>query len=225
MELPDIVGMAAHLAGQPKKNSTERPYPGVLASLSAQDCRELGDKYIAQTRIQRKSQKPFFIDKLPNNFLHIGLIHLILPNAKIIDARRHPLDCCFSGFKMQFADGHRYSYDLEEIGGFYRNYVRYMQHIDSVLPGRVHRAIYEHVVEDTEAEVRRLMAYCGLPFEESCLKFYENARPVRTASAQQVRVPIFKDGMDRWRRYEAWLGPLKTSLGDVLDTYPGTREF
>jgi hypothetical protein len=189
----------------------------VLGSLSAQECRELGEQYIAQTRIQRKTDKPFFIDKMPNNFLHVGLIHLILPNARIIDARRHPLDCCFSSFKMQFADGHRYSYDLEELGRYYRDYVRYMRHIDRVLPARVHRVIYENVVADTEGEVARLLAYCGLPFEESCLKFYQNARPVRTASAQQVRVPIFKDGMNRWAPYEQWLGPLKSSLGDVLD--------
>lgn len=225
MELPDIIGIAAQLTGQPLRGSGERPYPGVLASLSAASCRELGERYLAQTRIQRKTGKagaprPFFIDKMPNNFLHIGLIQLILPNAKIIDARRHPLDCCFSAFKMQFADGHRYSYDLGEIGRYYRDYVRYMQHIDRVLPARVHRVIYENVVADTEGEVLRLLTYCGLPFEAACLKFYENARPVRTASAQQVRTPIFKEGMNRWRAYEQWLDPLKSALGDVLDAYP-----
>src|SRR5262249_27861609 len=153
-----------------------------------------------------------FIDKMPNNFEHAGLIHLMLPNAKIIDARRHPLGCCFSGYKQHFARGQYFSYSLEDLARYYRDYVELMAHFDAVLPGRVHRVIYESMVEDTEAEVRRLLDYCGLPFDERCLRFYENDRAVRTASSEQVRRPIFKEGVDQWRHYEPWLEPLKTAL-------------
>ena len=183
--------------------------------------RSLGEQYLERTRIHRKSGAPFFIDKMPNNFAHIGLIHLALPNAKIIDARRHPLACCFSGFKQQFARGQNFSYGLDDLGRYYRDYVELMAHFDAVLPGRIHRVFYEAMVEDTEAEVRRLLAYCGLPFEERCLRFFENDRPVRTASSEQVRRPIYREGVDQWRHYEAWLGPLKAALGPVLDAYPG----
>jgi len=193
--------------------------------LSREACRELGEQYIEQTRIQRKSGKPFFIDKLPNNFLHIGLIQLVLPRAKIIDARRHPMACCFSGFKQQFAEGHRYSYSLEDIGRFYRDYVEYMEHFDRVLPGRVCRINYEDMIDDTEREVRRLLEFCQLPFESACLRFYENDRPVRTASSQQVRKPIYRDGVDHWRHYEAWLEPLRQALGDVLDDFTATQQY
>ena len=219
MELPDLIMMAANLGG-PRKPGTERRYPAVLADLSAETCRSLGRQYLDQTRIQRKTGKPLFIDKMPNNFLHVALIQLILPRAKIVDARRHPMACCFSGFKQQFAEGHRYSYDLADIGRFYRDYVDYMAHVDRVLPGRVHRVIYENLIEDTEAEVRRLLEYCGLPFEAACLDFHANSRPVRTASAHQVRRPIFREGVDQWRHYEPWLGALRQALGDVLECYP-----
>jgi hypothetical protein len=224
MELPDIITMAAKLGGIRNK-SGERRYPGVLASLTREACRELGEQYIEQTRIQRKTAKPFFIDKMPNNFLHIGLIRLALPNAKIIDARRHPMACCFSGFKQQFAEGHRYSYSLAEIGRFYRDYVEYMEHFDRVLPGKIYRLIYERMIEDTETEVRRLLEHCGLPFESACLRFHENTRPVRTASSQQVRKPIFREGVDHWRHYGPWLEPLERALGDVLDAYPATPQY
>ena len=173
------------------------------------------------TRIQRKTDAPLFIDKMPNNFMHIGLIHLMLPNAKIIDARRHPLACCFSDFKQHFARGQSFSYSLDDIGRYYRDYVELMAHFDAVLPGRVHRVIYERMVDDTENEVRRLLDYCGLPFEAQCLRFFENERPVRTASSEQVRKPIYREGVDHWRHYEPWLGPLKDALGPVLDSYPG----
>ena len=143
--------------------------------------RALGERYLQQTRIQRKTDAPFFIDKMPNNFAHVGLIHLILPNAKIIDARRHPLGCSFSNFKQHFARGQHFTYSLEDIGRYYRDYVELMAHFDAVLPGRVHRVIYEQMIDDTEAEVRRLLEYCGLPFDERCLRFYENERAVRTA--------------------------------------------
>jgi hypothetical protein len=157
---------------------------------------------------------------MPNNFQHVGFIHLILPRARIIDARRHPLGCCFSGFKQHFARGQNFSYSLEDIGRYYRDYVQLMAHVDDVLPGRVHRVIYEQMVSDTEAEVRRLLEYCQLPFEASCLHFYENERAVRTASSEQVRRPIFRDGVDQWRNYDPWLGPLRDALGSVLDSYP-----
>ena len=157
---------------------------------------------------------------MPNNFMHIGLIHLMLPNARIIDARRHPMACGFSGFKQHFARGQSFSYSLQDIGRYYGDYVALMAHFDAVLPGRIHRVIYERMVEDTEEEVRRLLDYCGLPFEDSCLRFFENARPVRTASSEQVRRPIYREGMDHWRHYAPWLGPLEQALGEVLGAYP-----
>jgi tetratricopeptide (TPR) repeat protein len=224
MELPDMIMIVESLAGKPKE-SEEPKYPAVLGTLSAEDCRKLGEDYIERTRIQRKTSKPLFIDKMPNNFVHIGLIRLALPNAKIIDARRHPMACCFSAFKQHFAEGHRYSYSLKDTGRYYRDYVELMDHFDQVIPGKVHRVFYENMIEDTEAEVRRFLAYCGLPFESACLRFYENDRPVRTPSAQQVRQPIYRDGVEQWRHYEAWLEPLKVALGDVLDSYPHTPRF
>jgi predicted Zn-dependent protease len=221
MELPDIMAMAAEL-GKKADRSQESAYPEVLAALSAGQCRALGERYIEQTRIQRKTNKPFFIDKMPNNFLHIGLIRLALPHAKIIDARRHPMACCFSGFKQNFAKGQRYTYGLEHIGRYYRDYVELMAHFDAVVPGKIHRVIYENMIGDTEGEVRRLLAFCELPFEAATLSFYENDRAVRTASSQQVRQPIFREGIDHWRHYEPWLGPLRLALGDVLTAYPNS---
>lgn len=212
MELPDILMMAKALGGKPSK-AQRTAYPEALSTLSAQQCRELGEQYLQQTRIQRKTDAPFFIDKMPNNFAHIGLIHLALPNAKIIDARRHPLGCCFSGFKQHFAHGQSFTYSLNEVGRYYRDYVELMAHFDAVLPGRVHRVHYEAMIEDTAGEVRRLLDYCGLPFEENCLLFYQNDRAVRTASSQQVRQPIFRAGVDQWRHYEPWLDELKNALG------------
>jgi tetratricopeptide (TPR) repeat protein len=221
MELPDIPAMARALGGA-RARAEASQYPEALATLGADECRALGERYLDQTRIQRKSAAPHFIDKMPNNFAHIGLIHLILPRAKIIDARRHPLGCCFSAYKQHFARGQSFTYDLSDLGRYYRDYVELMAHFDGVLPGRVHRVIYESMVEDTEAEVRGLLEYCGLPFEERCLEFYKNQRPVRTASSEQVRRPIFRDAVDHWRHYEAWLGPLKDALGPVLTFYPNT---
>lgn len=219
MELPDVIAIARVL-GERKNRSQESKYPDVLATLGAAEFCALGERYVEQTRIQRKTDAPFFIDKMPNNFAHIGLIHLMLPRAKIIDARRHPLGCCFSAFKQHFARGQAFTYDLTELGRYYRDYVELMAHFDEVLPGRVHRVIYERMIEDTEAEVRRLLEYCGLPFEEACLRFYENERAVRTASSEQVRQPIYREAVDHWRHFEAWLGPLKEALGPVLDAYP-----
>ena len=219
MELPDITDIARSIADR-RKNREDYDYLPLLGEVAPQEWRELGERYLATTRVHRKLGRAYFIDKMPNNFTHLGLIHLILPNARIIDARRHPLASCFSNFKQHFAMGQLFSYGLENIGRFYREYVALMAHYDAVLPGRVHRVFYERMVEDTESEVRRLLEYCGLPFEERCLRFYENERIVRTASSEQVRRPIYKEGVDHWRHYEPWLDPLKAALGDVLEAYP-----
>jgi len=224
MELPDVA-MLARVVGARTTRSGSNAYPRALEKLSADELHELGARYLTQTRIQRKTPAPIFIDKMPNNFAHVGLIHLMLPNAKIVDARRHPLGCCFSGFKQHFARGQNFTYDLAEIGRYYRDYVELMAHFDAVLPGRVHRVLYENMVEDTEGEVRRLLAYCSLPFEEGVLRFHENQRAVRTASSEQVRQPIFREGVDHWRHFEPWLGPLKEALGDVGSAYPNTPQF
>jgi tetratricopeptide (TPR) repeat protein len=222
MELPDIIAMARAL-GEKKTRQQVSKYPEVLASLSADECRSLGEEYIERTRIQRKTDAPYFIDKMPNNFLHVGLIQLALPKAKIIDIRRHPLGCCFSVFKQHFARGQTFSYSFEELGRYYRDYVDLMAHFDSVLPGRVHRVVYETLVDETESEVRKLLRYCGLPFEEQCLRFYENERAVRTPSAEQVRMPIFREGVEQWHHYEAYLDPLKAALGPALEAWAGPR--
>lgn len=224
MELPDIIAIARRLGGK-KLRADHTLYPEVLASLDTDALRALGEEYLQRTRIQRKTGAQFFIDKMPNNFAHTGLIHLILPNARIIDARRHPLGCCFSAFKQHFARGQRFTYSLEDVGRYYHDYVELMAHFDAVLPGRVHRVFYESMVQDTENEVRRLLQYCGLPFEDSCLRFYQNERAVRTASSEQVRQPIFRDGMDQWRHFEAWLTPLKRQLGAVLEDYPAIPQL
>jgi len=161
---------------------------------------------------------------MPNNFQHVGLIHLILPQAKIIDARRSPFGSCFSAFKQHFNQGQTFSYDLTDLGRYYRDYVELMDHFDRVLPGRVHRVIYEDMVEDTETQIRRLLDYCDLPFEDGCLHFYDNDRAVRTVSSEQVRRPIFRDGLDQWRNYEPWLGPLEGALGDAVRTWRGSAQ-
>ncbi|HEV7631485.1 MAG TPA: sulfotransferase [Steroidobacteraceae bacterium] len=219
MELPDVQGIARELGGR-RLRSEPSKYPEVLAELTAAQLQALGQRYLQQTRIQRKTSAPFFIDKMPNNLAHVGLIHLMLPNAKIIDARRHPLGCCFSAFKQHFARGQGFSYSLADVGHYYRDYVELMAHFDRVLPGRVHRVFYEDMIDDTEGEVRRLLAYCGLDFEEACLHFHRNERAVRTASSQQVRQPIYRDAVEQWRNYDSWLDPLKRALGPVLERYP-----
>jgi tetratricopeptide (TPR) repeat protein len=219
MELPEVSSISRFLRMHGDVEA-EMPYHSALAKLDADALRALGERYLAHTRIQRKTAAPLFIDKMPNNFMHIGLIQLMLPNAKIIDARRHPLACCFSAFKQHFARGQSFSYDLRDVGRYYADYVALMAHFDAVLPGRIHRVVYERMVEDTEGEVARLLEYCGLPFEASCLRFFQNPRPVRTASSEQVRKPIYREGLDHWRHYEAWLGPLATALGPVLGSYP-----
>ena len=203
MELPDIPAIALREAKA--EGNDPRDWPDAVAGMPPERFAALGAEFLDRTRVQRKTDKPFFIDKLPNNWSYAGLIHLILPNAKIIDARRHPLDCCFSNFRQHFAKGQAFSYDLSDMGRYYADYVRVMDHFDSVLPGRVHRVIHERLIEQPETEVRAMLDYLGLPFEDACMEFHHNTRAVRTASSEQVRRPINRDGMDQWKPYEAGL--------------------
>jgi tetratricopeptide (TPR) repeat protein len=219
MELPDIPQIARELADGGGADEQAGFFEAVAALTGAQ-LTALGERYLQSTRIFRKRGTPFFIDKMPNNWLYVGLIHLILPNATIIDARRHPLGCCFSCFKQHFARGQSFTYALEDLGRYYRDYLALMAHFDAVLPGRVQRVLYERMVEDTDGQVHVLLSHCNLDFEEACLKFYENERAVRTASSEQVRQPIFRDALEQWRHYEPWLEPLKGALGTALTAYP-----
>ena len=218
-ELPDIIAMARQLGGQKQYNQASL-YPEAMTELTASQCEALGEAYLATTRIQRRTARPLFIDKMPNNFQHIGLIATILPNAKIIDARRHPMGCCFAAFKQHFARGQNFSTSLEDLGRYYSDYMRLMNHFDQVLPGRIHRVFYERMVTDSEPEIRRLLDYCGVPFEQACLDFHETARAVRTPSSEQVRQPIYSSGVDQWQNYSQFLGPLKHALGELVETYP-----
>lgn len=213
MELPNILSLAHKLRAQ-KSVQAEDGYPKNLWQLGADKLRAFGEQYIEDTRIHRAGA-PFFIDKMPNNFRHIGLIQLILPNARIIDARRDPLACCFSGFKQLFAEGQEFTYGLTEIGRYYRDYVTLMDHWDNVLPGKILRVQYEDVVADLETQVRGILDYCGLPFEDTCLDFHKTNRSVRTASSEQVRQPINTRGLEPWRPFEAYLGPLREALGPL----------
>lgn len=216
-ELPDIISIARRLNN---RDSSDAPahYPQILTQLSDKALRTLGEEYLEHTQVHR-SGTPFFIDKMPNNFAHIGLISMILPNAKIIDARRHPMACCFSGYKQLFAKGQNFTYNMTDIGRYYADYVELMAHWDAVLPGKVLRVQYEDMVTDTATQIRRLLDHCDLPFEAGCLKFYENKRAVKTASSEQVRQPIYTSGLDQWKNFEAHLEPLKTALGDKIHTY------
>ena len=218
-ELPDIGMIAARIASKGGDDGAT-DYCAGLTALTADDRRRIGAEYIDRTRINRKTDKPYFIDKMPNNWQNSALIHLILPNAKIIDARRHPMDCGFSNFKQHFARGQSFSYDLSDIGHYYRDYVGYMDDVDTALPGRVHRVVHEALVANPEAEIRALLTYLDFPFEQACLQFWQNDRAVQTPSAQQVRRPINRDGMDKWQHYEQWLTPLKSALTGVLEHYP-----
>ena len=221
MELPNILALAHKLDGR-RRVDDEALYPANLPELTADELREFGEAYIRDTAIHRKGA-PFFIDKMPNNFRHIGLIHLILPNAKIIDARRDPMACCFSGFKQLFGEGQDFTYGLPEVGRYYRDYVTLMAHWDEVLPGRVLRVQYEDVVADLETQVRRILDHCGLPFEQACVDFHATERAVRTASSEQVRQPIFQSGLDQWQNFEPYLAPLKQALGDLVVADPNPR--
>ena len=220
-ELPHMPAMAKGL-GAPSFGQASSGYPETLAGLTPDELRRLGSDYLERAHAHRRTDKPFFIDKLPNNWVHIGLISLILPNAKIVDVRRHPLDACFSNWKHLYRFEQRFTYDLAEMGAYYRDYVDLMRHYEEVLPGRVHRLIYESLVGDTEGEVRRLLDHLGLEFEPQCLRFFENKRAVATPSSEQVRRPINRDGIARWRPYEPWLEPLKAALGPALTTYADT---
>jgi predicted Zn-dependent protease len=216
-ELPDIQAMVLELQG--RDPDFDRPlYPACLSDMGAQDFRRLGEKYLADTRVYRTG-RPRFIDKMPNNFRHIGLIHLMLPNARIVDARRDPMSCCFSNLKQLFAQGQEFVYSIEDISRYYRTYLDLMQHWDEALPGRVLRVQHEDVVSDLEGSVRRLLDYCGLAFEPGCIDFHKTRRSVRTPSSEQVRQPIFRDGLEQWKTYEPWLAPLKAKLGDALERY------
>ena len=216
-ELSDIQSAVADLQGRDPHPDAPR-YPGILADLAREDFLKLGEKYLGDTKIYR-SGKPFFIDKMPNNFRHIGLIHLMLPNARIIDARREPMSCCFSNLKQLFASGQEFTYSVEDIARYYRTYLELMRHWDAVLPGRVLRVQHEDVIDDLEGSVRRILDYCGLPFEAACIEFHKTKRSVRTPSSEQVRQPIFRDGLDQWKNYEPWLGPLREALGDAVLRY------
>ena len=209
-ELPDMPAVARH----------GRRYPEEAAELDADGRRLAGEDYLNRASVQRRTERPYFIDKLPNNWMFVPFIHWILPNAKIIDARRHPLGCCMSNYRQHFARGQDYTYSLDDLGHYYADYVRLMAHMDLAMPGRVHRVIYERMVDDTESEVRALLDYCGLAFEPECLEFHKTERAVRTASSEQVRQPIYRGAMEEWQRYEAHLGPLRDALGEVLDSYP-----
>ena len=216
-ELSDIQRIVLELQGRDPDLDNPR-YPAALADLSAEDCRRLGERYLTETQVYRGG-KPLFIDKMPNNFRHIGLIQLMLPNARIIDARREPMGCCFSNLKQLFAQGQEFTYSVEDIARYYRTYLELMAHWDQALPGRVLRVQHEDVVDDLEGSVRRLLEHCGLAFEPACIEFHKTARSVRTPSSEQVRQPIFRDGLDQWRKYEPWLGPLETALGDARERY------
>ncbi len=217
-ELADLPRMVAGLQG--RAAPADPPvYPQILLRMSAEDFRRLGEQYLHDTRGYRSAGRPRFVDKMPNNFRHVGLIHLILPNARIIDVRREPMACCFSNFKQLFAQGQTFTYGLDDIARYYRTYLELMTYWDEVLPGRVLRVHYEDVVDDLEGSVRRLLDHCGLELEPACLTFHQTERSVRTASSEQVRQPIYRDGLEQWRNYERWLEPLRAALGDAVENY------
>jgi tetratricopeptide (TPR) repeat protein len=216
-ELVDIQQCVSLLRGREPDLNDSR-YPRILSTMSADDFRALGERYLETTRIYR-TDRPHFIDKMPNNFRHLGLIHLMLPNAKIIDARREPMACCFSNFKQLFAKGQEFTYSVEDIARYYRTYLELMRHWNAVLPGWILRVQHEHVVDDLGSNVRRILDFCGLDYEPRCVEFHKTVRSVRTASSEQVRQPIYREGLDQWRHFEPWLGPLKAALGDALDHY------
>lgn len=221
MELPDISKIARLLANGAEPGMEESGYLERVASLERPEIERLGKAYIWGSGLRRTTGRPFFVDKMPNNWLHIGLILTILPNAKIIDARRHPLACGFSNFKQHFARGQGFTYDLRDIGSFYVDYVRMMRHFDELMPGRIHRVFHERLVNDPETEIRALMSYLELDYEPACLNFHETKRVVRTSSSEQVRQPLNQAGLDQWRSFEPWLGKLKDSLGALVEAYPG----
>jgi tetratricopeptide (TPR) repeat protein len=216
-ELADIQRVVVDLMGRDSDADNPR-YPSVLADMGKEDFRRLGEKYLADTRVYR-TDRPFFIDKMPNNFRHISLIHLMLPHAKIIDARREPMSCCFSNLKQLFANGQEFTYSVDDIARYYRAYLELMRHWDAALPGRVLRVHHEDVVADLEGSVRWILDYCGLDFEQACVDFHKTRRSVRTPSSEQVRQPIFRGSLDQWTKFEPWLDPLKAALGDARSSH------
>jgi predicted Zn-dependent protease len=217
-ELAEIQQIVSDIRGRDPDLNDSR-YPRILLEIGEEDVRRLGERYLADTQVYRHTRKPFFIDKMPNNFRHLGLIRLMLPNARVIDARREPVACCFSNLKQLFAKGQEFTYSVEDIARYYRTYVELMRHWDRVLPGWVLRVFHERVVDDLEGSVRRILDFCGLEFEPQCLEFHKTVRSVRTASSEQVRTPLYREGLDQWRHYEPWLEPLKEALGDALSNY------
>ena len=217
-ELADIQRIVLELRGRATDLANPR-FPAVLADLAPEDFRKFGARYMEDTRIYRKTDRPFFIDKMPNNFRYIGLIHLMLPNAKIIDARREPMACCFGNLKQLFSSGQEFSYSIEDIARYYRTYLELMRHWNAALPGRILKVQHEDIVDDLESNVRRILDFCGLAFEPGCLEFHKTERSVRTASSEQVRRPIFREGLDQWRNYQPWLEPLQRALGDAVTRY------
>ena len=211
-ELANVPRLVSNLSGRDRMG--EPPYPRVLQELPEEQFRRFGEEYLRDT-LDYRTGKPRFIDKMPNNFRNIGLIHLMLPNARIIDARRDAMDCCFSNFTQLYARGHQFAYSQEDIGRYNRSYVEMMEHWDAVLPGRVLRVNHDDVLADLEGSVRRILDYCGLPFEQACLEFHKTERRVHTASSEQVRRPINRDGVDQWKPYSEWLGPLREALGPL----------
>lgn len=215
MELPDLAGIVRDLGGE----AGGRSYLEVIKGVDGAALAALGERYLRTTRVHRKLGRPFFIDKRPNNWSFVGLIQLILPNAKIIDARRNPISCCVSCFKQHFALGQAFTYDLSDLGRYYRDYVRLMRHYDRVLPGRIHRVIHEDLTLDPETHIRALLAHCGLPFEDACLRPHETKRPVMTASSEQVRQPIRAKTEEEWRKFEPRLGRLMDALGPTATSW------
>jgi tetratricopeptide (TPR) repeat protein len=216
-ELANVLHIVSKLRGHDPDPNNQR-YPRILTKPAAEDFRQLGEKYLADTRVYR-TDKPFFIDKMPNNFRHLGLIRLMLPNSKIIDARREPIACCFSNLKQLFATGQEFTYGVEDIARYYRTYLELMRHWNRVLPGWILRVHHEDVVDDLEGSVRRILDFCGLDFEPQCIEFHKTVRSVRTASSEQVRLPLYREGLDQWKNFDPWLGPLKAALGEALNDY------
>ena len=216
-ELPNIHQIVQKLRGREPDLNDPR-YPRVLEEIGAETARKLGEHYLEGTRVYR-SGKPRLVDKMPNNFRHLGLVHLILPNARIIDARREPMACCFSNLKQLFARGQEFTYSISDIARYYRTYLELMDHWDRVLDGRILRVYHEDVVDDIEGNVRRMLDFCGLDFEPACVDFHNTRRSVRTASSEQVRRPLNREGLDQWKFFEPWLDPLKAALGDAPSRY------
>lgn len=224
-ELRHLTWMTARLDREKTGTGMTARYPEIVRSFAREQFRLMGEEYLQRSLLHRRLGRPFFVDKYPGNFLHAGLIHLILPGAKIIDMRRHPLDCCLSCFKNYFPEGPPFSHSLSDLGHYYADYVELMAHFDDVLPGKIHRIIYEKLIEAPEKEARRLFEYLNLPFEEQCLRFYEREQAIMTTSSEQARTPINKSGMGAWQNYESFIGPLKSALGPVLGNYPAAPKF